>query len=232
MTHTPLCPIHVCVSKPDADLLAVCSEFRASEAAYSVIYDLNPDATDDACAALANSIADSWNGMLDRMGELHATSSEGLVARALALAQHSGIKPGTSGYPFAFQPDEADDVTGRLLHMLLTDASRMIGGSLPVLDSDLLALRPEFDRLHALMVDYNKDLLPDGGTECADFDALCERIATATPAVGSEGRAFQAAAAMHHLYCRLNDLDPMRNPTWSMLKGLAGDAYQSVAAQP
>ena len=217
---------------PDADLLAACSEFRASEVAFCAIYDDEARVLSDGeCEILARPIAAGWNGMLDRMARYQATTAEGLAARALVLAQHSGIKPGTDSYPFAFQPEDAEDVTGRLLHMLLSDAVRMIGGPLPVLDADLLALRPEFDRLHALMIDYNKDLIPDGGTECADFDAISARIATAPPAVTTEGRAFQAAAAMHHLYYRLSEWEQGRSPAWAMLKGIAGDVYQSVEAR-
>lgn len=186
---------------------------------------------DEECAVLAKPIVEKWDGLLNQMERFRATTLEGLAARALALAQHSGIKPGTGHYPFAFQPDDADDVTGRLLHMLLSDAVQMCGTPRPSPDAALLALRPEFDRLHALMVAYNLDLIPDGGNECADFDSLCERIATASPAITSTGRAFQAAAAMHHLYYRLNDDQQARNPAWLMLKGLAGDAYRSVEAR-
>ena len=116
--------------------------------------------------------------------------------------------------------------------MLLTDAVRLLGQPTPNPDADLLALRPEFDRLHALMIDFNTPgLIPDGGTECADFDALCGRIAVAPPAVTAEGRAFQAAAAIHHLTYRLSDGDEARNPACLMLKGIAGEAYRSVEAR-
>lgn len=220
---------------PDADLLAVCSEFCVSEATYSALYDGTPkayDATSEmALFTRGKAITDTWEAMLDRMAQLRATTSEGLAARAMALAQHSGIKPGTSSYPFAFRPDEAKDVTGCLLHMLLTDAVRIGCVLRPNPDAELLALRPEFDRLHAVMIDYNTpDLIPEGGTECADFDALCDRIASASPAVTADGRAFQAAAAMHHLTYRLNDCEQEHNPAWLMLKGIAGDAYRSVEA--
>jgi len=160
--------------------------------------------------------------MLGRMVQLQATSNEGLVARVMALAQHAGMKPGTDCYPFRFKPDEPDDMLGRLLYMLLSDALRMIGGPLPVLNADLLALRPEFDRLHAVMIDYNTDdQIPDGDSECAAFDALCNRIATAKPAVTADGRAFQAAAAMHNLHYRITDYEDVANddPVWLMLKG-------------
>lgn len=214
---------------PDADLILLCSEFCASEAAVDRICEAEPELSDDERDALIVPICAGWDIVLDRMAGLRATTHEGLAARAMALAQHSGIKPGAVRYGFEFCPGDSGGITGRLLHMLLVDASRMIGGPLPVLDADLLALRPEFDRLHAVMIDYNTpDLIPDGGTECADFDALCDRIASAKPAVTADGRAFQAAAAMHHLTCRLSDCEQARNPAWLMLKGIAGDAYQSV----
>jgi len=215
-------------SSPDTDLIAVCAEFRASETAFCALFDANGD--DDVCEAIVRAAMAGWDAMLDRMAELQATTNDGLAVRAMTLAQHSGIKTGTGSYPFAFEPGEGGGVTGRLLEMVLTDAARMIGGPLPVLDADLLALRPEFDRLHAVMIDYNKNLIPDGGTECADFDALCDRIATASPAVTTDERAFQAAAAMHHLTYRLNDHQQARNSAWIMLKGIAGDVYQPVGA--
>ena len=36
---------------------------------------------------------------------------------------------------------------------------------------------------------------------------------------------------MHHLYYRLNKFEQKRNPTWLMLQGIAGDAYQSVESR-
>ena len=80
------------------------------------------------------------------------------------------------------------------------------------------------------MIAYNKDLIPNGGIECADYKALNDRIATAPSALTIEGRAFQAAAVMYHLYYRLNDHEQAHNPTWFMLKGIAGEANQSVKA--
>ena len=81
------------------------------------------------------------------------------------------------------------------------------------------------------MIAYNKDLIPDGGIECADFDALCDRIATPPSAVTTEGRAFQAAGATHHLHYRLNDYEQGSSPTWAMLKGIAQVACQSIEAR-
>ena len=96
------------------------------------------DATQDRRTYMHNPIAERWDGMLERMAQLQATTSEGLAARAMPLAQHSGIKPGTECYPFAFEPDDAEDVTGRLLHMLLTNALQMVTVS-PKPDADLWA---------------------------------------------------------------------------------------------
>lgn len=67
--------------------------------------------------------------------------------------------------------------------------------------------------------------------ECANFDALCARTVTAAQAVTADGHAIEAAAAVHHLYYRLSEWEQGRNPALSMLKGIAGDAHQSVEAR-
>ena len=217
---------------PDADLIATCAAFCELERAFDVVTkgfagDFAKEAEGE--APLAKIVAEQ-DVLLERMMALPCTTLAGVQAMAQALVawDRELLKDGPAS-------DVGEAITANMVERLLAlqhpDASRMIGGPLPVLDAGLLALRPEFDRLHALMIDYNKDLIPDGGTECADFDALCDRIATASPAVTAEGRAFQAAAAMHHLYYRLNDHEQAHNPTWLMLKGIAGDAYQSVEAE-
>lgn len=203
---------------PDAELIRLCAEFDALERHRQHVGNAAVTMKEDEAADLVwAEVRRQQAPMLTRMCSLPCTT----------LAQHSGIKTGTGSYPFAFEPGKGGGVTGRLLDMLLTDATRMIGGPLPVLDADLLALRPEFDRLHALMVCYNiTNEIPDGDTVCADFDALCNRVAMAPSAIGAQGRAFQAAAAMHNLTYRLSEDALPTDPVWLMLQGIAGDAYQ------
>jgi len=218
-------------ASPDAELIATCAAFIELEQASDVVTkgfagDFAKEAEGE--APLAKIVAEQ-DVLVERMMGLSCTTLAGVQAMALALAtwDRELLQDGPAR-------DVGEAITANMVERLLAlqhpDASRMIGGPSLAPDADLLALRPEFDRLHALMIDYNKDLIPDGGTECADFDALCDRIAREAPAVTAEGRAFQAAAAMHHLTYRLNDCEQARNPVWLMLKGIAGDAYQSVEA--
>jgi hypothetical protein len=101
----------------DAELIAVCEEFMASEAAYHALY-MNA-VSDEEAETEGSAILATWNGMLDRMAQLRATTIEAIAARALCLAQHS--RPGDAGnYPFAYDPGE-DTVNGRMLDYLLRD---------------------------------------------------------------------------------------------------------------
>ena len=227
------------VAITDADLIATCAAFYDLERASDVVTnefkgDLAKEHAGD--ARLATIVAEQ-DVLVERMMGLPCTTLAGVQAMAKALVawDRELLKDGPA-------KDVGEVITSNLVERLLalrhpdadllSDASRMIGGPLPVLDAELLALRPEFDRLHAVMIDYNTPgLIPDSGTECADFDALCDRIASAKSAVTADGRAFQAAAAMHHLTYRLSDCEQARNPAWLMLKGIAGDAFQSVEAQ-
>ena len=208
----------------DAELIATCAAFCELERAYDARgYGQEIDSPEyDAVQADRERIVAEQQPLVDRMCELPCTSLAGVqaMARTLAAWDRELLKDIPAR-------DVGDRITSNMVERLL---------ALPVSDqhpdADLLALRPEFDRLHALMIAYNKDLLPGGDTECADFDALCERIAIASPAASAEGRAFQAAAAMHHLTYRLSDENRTRNPAWLMLKALAGSAFQSVETWP
>lgn len=220
---------------PDADLLAVCAEFQASETAYNAIYD-DPGADDEACDALANPIAERWDGMLDQMAQLRATTSDGLAARALTLAQHSGIKPGTTSYPFAFAPNQpTGGVTGRLLHMLLTDAGAMGGAPPPSPDAAILSLRDEFRAAVALWIEINHrtDEILDEEMDSASYrlNDACSAIVDSPPAQIQAGRALKAAAAMHQLTAAFNEgcADDWsgigEEMAWHVLSEIAGDEY-------
>ena len=223
---------------PDVDLIATCAAFSDLERASDVVtnkFKGDPVKRGAGEAQLATIVAEQ-DVLVERMMGLPCTTLAGVQAMAKALVawDRELLKDGAA-------KDVGEVITSNLVERLLalrhpdadllSNAARMIGGPLPVLDADVLALRPKFDRLHALMIDSNKDLVPDGGTECADFDGLCDRIASADPAATAEGRAFQAMAAMHHLTYRLSDCEQARNPAWLMLKGIAGDAFQSVEAR-
>ena len=102
--------------------------------------------------------------------------------------------------------DEVENVTGRRLHYVLRDAVAMSSGvSAPGPDADLLALRPEYERLRAEVDAENARASAegwndnDGFTGFKEFDYLCGRIARMPRAVTQAGRALKAIAVMHQL---------------------------------
>ncbi len=130
---------------PDADLLAVCTEFNACDLRQRAIYD-GPDVTDDDGKAgqAAAPIFARMDALLDHMEHLRAASPAGIAARAGSLAQHSG------GWAFSF--DARGTITGRLLDYLLRDAAALEGaGAAPSAcpDATLIALCATFHRQHA-----------------------------------------------------------------------------------
>ena len=209
---------------PDAELISVCAAFCDLERAYDAPGFAHESGTPegDAAAKERKRIVAEQDVLVDRMCELPCTTLAGVQAMATALAtwDRELLKDGPAS-------DVGELITSNMVERLLA-----LGRHDQHPDADLLALRPEFNRLHGLMIAYNtKDLIPDGGSECADFDALCRRTAKSAPAATAEGRSFQAAAALHDLTYRLSECEQGTYAAWVMLKGVAGNAYQSVEAR-
>ncbi len=130
---------------PDADLLAVCTEFNACDLRQRAIYD-GPEAIEDDGKAgqAAAPIFAKMHTLLDRMEHLRAATPVGIAARAGSLAQHSG------GREFSF--DAQGTITGRLLDYLLRDAAvlgRADAAPFACPDAALIALCATFHRQHA-----------------------------------------------------------------------------------
>ena len=131
---------------PDAELIAVCTEFDACNRQTCIIHGTGPDCVvdDDEANAVSGPIFARMGVLLDRMEDLRAATPAGIQARAHSLAQHGGH----GGYSF----DCGDSMVGRLLHMLMRD-SAALGGSVGVVvrppspDAELLAVCAEFDAL-------------------------------------------------------------------------------------
>lgn len=100
----------------DAELIQACRAMMAAQRAYDAIYD-GPDAIedDDAAARAAAPFAAQWETLLPELERLRASTSEGIKARAAALAAHNGH--------FGSSFDHRDTMTGRMLDYLLRDAA-------------------------------------------------------------------------------------------------------------
>ncbi len=177
----------VAAPNPDADLLAVCTEFNACDVRQRAIYD-GPDAVeDDGKAALAAApIFARMDAVLNRMEHLRAASSIGIAARAGSLAQHSG------GMESSF--DAQGTITGRLLDYLLRDVAALRSAdTAPAVhpDAELLALCTEFQRLHSLSYSPGND---DWEAPLQARWALSSRIENVTPVTQAGHRAKAAVA--------------------------------------
>ncbi len=138
----------------DAELIVVCAEFDACERQTNIIHGTGPDCVvdDDEANVVSAPIFARMHVLVDRMGELQATTPAGIQARAHSLALHGGH----FGYDFGAQ----DTIVGQLLTYLLRD-SAALGGSPAT--TVALAASPDADLLEV----------------CAAFDAL-ERASLAT----------------------------------------------------
>ena len=107
-------------AKPDAELIRLCGDFINLELQWRAIYD-GPAATldDDEAEAASLGIGDQMNRILAEMEPMRATTADGVLARARALAAENGN--------FGCSFDHRDTVPGRLLVCLLRDAAA-VGG--------------------------------------------------------------------------------------------------------
>ncbi len=161
----------------DAELIAVCAEFDACERQTSIIHGTGPDCVvdDDEANVVSAPIFARMHVLVDRMGELQATTPAGIQARAHSLALHGGH----FGYDFGAQ----DTMVGQLLTYLLRD-SAALGGSVglvpvpPSPDAKLLAACAEFDTLErAYLATYVPGV--DDGPEWDAAEAERDRLADA-----------------------------------------------------
>jgi hypothetical protein len=104
-------------SPADTELLAICAEFEAIERRMRAIYDGPERLTDEAAAEQVRALDASLAPLLDRLGELKATTASGIHARAHLLAVHNPNNDYSFDYP--------DSVAGRLLRYLRRDATAL-----------------------------------------------------------------------------------------------------------
>ena len=103
---------------PDAELIAVCTEFEAAEIWVRAVYNGPNAVVDDEQAELAAAIErDQMSVLLERMDALRASTPAGVQARAHTLALHNG------DWGFSFDSDTT--TTGRLLGYLMRDAAAL-----------------------------------------------------------------------------------------------------------
>jgi len=211
---------------PDAGLLALCSEFLDLHAELEAKAE-GPTAIKDDDEFEAYSVT-ALGRMLTVVHRLEAApprTEAGVVAVLRCLAAHNGEMHSSF--------DQADTMTHRLLRLTLRGANEVFGFSTrPHPDADLLALRPEYERLK---VDYdaaNRNDVPWDTVEYTGeaFDDFCIRIAAMPAAVTAEGRAFQAVAALHQL-AYVADWSDGEEATsggavaWRTLAGIVGSAF-------
>ena len=151
-----------------------------------------------------------------------ATTHAGLAARAIAMGR-------------ADPHHHFDHEGGKsrvLLDALLRDGAALAGVPAPNPDAELLALRPEYERLRAACDACSARGVPDEQASpiYEAFDDFCFQVAEMPPAVTAEGRAFQAVCVMHQLG-HVADWEAGAPSgavglAWTMLAGQVGNAYQ------
>ncbi len=111
---------------PDADLIRLCGAFDACEMRLSAIFNPVPDDYDEETAnAEAKPNYERMSALLDRMEAAHATTPEGILARARTLGVHAGEG--------AYCMDIGPTWAGRLVAVLLRDALALSGLPIPAM---------------------------------------------------------------------------------------------------
>ncbi len=160
---------------PDADLLALAERFVAHERLVQAMpCDAETDAEEAAQEAEHHRLLDHKHALVMQMGELRATTAEGIAARARCLAVHNADG--------AHSMDAPDTTTGRLLRWLMRDVAAVGGVVQPVAavspDADLLAACAAFDELErAYIATYAG--CPETGPEWDAAETVRERLSDA-----------------------------------------------------
>ena len=147
---------------PDADLLALAGRFIAHERLVQAMpCDAETDAEEAMQEAEQGRLLDYKHGLVMQMGEMRATTADGIAARARCLALHNADG--------AHSMDDPDTTTGRLLRWLMRDAVAL-SGAVPVMeamspDAELLEVCAAFDVLERAYATSCADL-PVSGPEC------------------------------------------------------------------
>ncbi len=158
---------------PDAELIAVCTEFDTLERQSCIIHGTGPDCVpdDDEANRVSGPIFARMHVLLDRMDELRATAPAGIQARAHSLALHGGH----GQYSF----DCADSMVGRLLYLLMRDSAALgaaVAGVAVVAspDAELVAACQGFDAWEWTYLATGFDHKP-GSLEAAEASAEQDR---------------------------------------------------------
>ncbi len=134
---------------PDAALLALAGRFIAHEHLVQAMpCDAETSADEAVQTAEQRLLLDHKHGLVMQMGELRATTADGITARARCLALHNADG--------AHSMDVPDDTTGRLLRWLMRDAGALgkanVDDPAASPDAALLAACAAFDELEQAYV--------------------------------------------------------------------------------
>ncbi len=152
---------------PDAALLALAGRFIAHERLVQAMpCDAETGAEEAVQTAAQRQLLDHKHGLVMQMGELRATTPDGITARARCLALHNADG--------AHSMDVPDDTTGRLLRWLMRDAAglgRAVTGE-PMVSPNaaLLAACAAFDELEHRYIDLGGDAAAGSPEEDAVAD--------------------------------------------------------------